>query len=794
MAASRVVEWIEGGELPIDDYQLAGIDRFHPRGDEVLSSLAALTAENQAYLCHWQPQIAAKAIAIQRRLDMARQTFATPTAHQAYDEWLAGQIRIAYAREFQNGGIAATPETVRRWLRLAQHVHASRIEPLTLRLTRANRGAAEPATKAQPPAATPAVVTALVPTPIEPTPDVQVAAVAKHPKASPVTRTMAEAPDDFGLLWIIGSAIVTSVICLTLLLVLFGERIGARGRSPGTVAQTPAAENPMPPPAQHAPESPTKNEPTYTNPTDESPTDDATESAPAPQPADSAAESPPLTPAPPAPAPQLTTPSSPTTSTPAPTAPNPMPLPSPAGGRPTLAFGRSVHTLAWNASGKQIAIGGDAGEIAIWLVGQNSASRLAEAFAGCTALAFSPNSRLLAAATTDGSVFVWNAATWKSEKTIRHSDLVDVRSLAWLESKGDPQIAVGDAAGIVRLFSPSQGNLLTVLDQAAKCGPSQALIVPGRSRPLVVSAHLDGTVVLWNVDGNRSILRCLAPHGGAILEALAEPSAAASKGAEVTLCDHAVCFGISTSRDEKLLAVAARDLELWELDAPRFLVRKRLLPGNDAAAYRLAALSSKADLLAAADSAGTVTIIDVSTWTVLFQEKQPAAVLAIAWHPTESKLAIGRDDGNVVVIPVTSEMLAHRADPDFDPSRLLATAQSLVADENWYDCSRLVSVVSAFRVPHSERLNLDRLRLAARNGMQAMVSTVKPGNVAIEDLDESTHNLQLAIDIDSTGPLGKQARDLMRQLPSRTPAALAKAEKAASTAGAGGIKKKGRQP
>jgi hypothetical protein len=331
-----------------------------------------------------------------------------------------------------------------------------------------------------------------------------------------------------------------------------------------------------------------------------------------------------------------------------------------------------------------------------------------------------------------------------------------------------------------------------VLDQAGKCGPAQALAVPSRSRLVVVSAHLDGTVVLWNVGPNRSIQRCLAPHGGAIVEALAEPPAAASKLAELTLCDHSVCYHIAASRDEKLLAVAARDLELWELDTPRFLVRKRLLPGNDAAAYRLAALSSKADLLAASDSAGAITIIDVGTWTVLVQEKQPAAPLAIAWHPAEAKLAVGRDDGTVVVIPITGAMLAQRAAPDFDPARLLSTAQSLVTDENWYDCSRLVSVISAFRVPQAEKPNLDRLRLAARNGLQALVSKIKPGDVTLDDLDDATHNLQLAIDIDSAGPLGKQARDLMRQLPARTPAALAKAEK--SAAGAGAIKKKGRRP
>ena len=788
MTASRIAEWIEGGEMPADEYALAGVARFHPRGEDVLAALGALNSENEKFLGHWQPHVADRAKKVQRRIDAARKTFAAAAVRQAYDEWLSGQIREAYGREFRPGGGAATADAVRRWLRLVQHVHASRIEELTLRLMRGEKGGPEPAAKDEPAAVKPES-SATAPAHREADASRSPQNVPVHWEAnvsrSPV-RKAADAPDDFGLLWIIGSAIVTTMVCLTLLLVLFGDRIGARGRSPGPVAQPPADDKPEPSPANPPPappaEAPAPAEPS-TDPGPEIPASDSADSSPEPPPTDPPAESPDPRPAPPtAPAPM-----------PTPAANPPPPAPQPAGGRPTLAFGRAVHTLAWDAAGKQLAVGGEGNEIVLWNVAGNSASRLAEAFSGCTALAFSPNGRMLAAASSDGPVFVWNATTWKPEKSIRHSDLVDVRSLAWLESNADPQIAVGDAAGCVRLFSPTQGNLIAVLDQAAKCGPAQALAVPSRSRPVVVSAHLDGTVVLWNAGSNRSIQRCLTPHGGTIVEALAEPSAAASKLAELTLCDHSVCYHIAASRDEKLLAVAARDLELWELDAPRFLVRKRLLPGNDTQAYRLAAFSSKADLLAAADSTGVVTIIDVGTWTVLSQEKQPAAVLSIVWHPGEPKLAIGRDDGTVIVIPVTGAMLSQRAAPEFDPARLLATAQTLVTDENWYDCSRLVSVISAFRVPQAEKPNLDRLRLAARSGMQALVSKIKPGDVTLDDLDDATHNLQLAIDIDSAGSLGKQARDLMRQLPARTPAAVAKAEKSAA-AGAGSVKKKGRRP
>src|SRR5687767_9682160 len=197
MSASRIAEWIEGGEMPADEYALAGVARFHPRSDEVLAALGTLNSENEKYRDHWQPQVADKAKKVQRRIDAARQTFAAPAVRQAYDEWLAGQIREAYGREFRSGGAGATPDAVRRWLRLVQHVHASRIEELTLRLMRAEKGGPEPAAKDQP-----AAVTSQ---PAETVPAAKPQSMESHRRThasrSPM-RKAADAPDDFGLLWI----------------------------------------------------------------------------------------------------------------------------------------------------------------------------------------------------------------------------------------------------------------------------------------------------------------------------------------------------------------------------------------------------------------------------------------------------------------------------------------------------------------------------------------------------------------------------------------------------------------
>ena len=73
-----------------------------------------------------------------------------------------------------------------------------------------------------------------------------------------------------------------------------------------------------------------------------------------------------------------------------------------------------------------------------------------------------------------------------------------------------------------------------------------------------------------------------------------------------TTWPHDACYGLALHPDEKLLAVAARDLELWELDSPRYAVRRRVLPGaDDAKAWRHVAFSSDGQLLAAGNAQGT---------------------------------------------------------------------------------------------------------------------------------------------------------------------------------------------
>jgi WD40 repeat protein len=486
------------------------------------------------------------------------------------------------------------------------------------------------------------------------------------------------------------------------------------------------------------------------------------------------------------------------TATPAPTVPQPTtPQPAADGARQSFDFGKPVHAIAWNADGKTLAIGGEGGQVALWEPATNQAPRVTEAFAGCTSLAFSASGRTLAIGTAGGEVLIWNVTTGKAERSLKHADLSDVRAAVWTQGSSDPLVAIGDDGGAVRLFSASSGTQQAVLGLASEAGPVQALARGSKSPPLLFAAHLDGTVALWNVAG-KNIVKILAPSGAPLLDKLNKDTAATSMSAEVTTWPHDSCYALALSPDEKFLAVAARDLDLWELDSPRYAIRSRLLPGaDDAKAYRHATFSSDGKLLAAANSQGTWTLVDPQSWTVLLHETLPAAVTALAWHATDRRLlAIATENGHVTLVSVPADVASRRAAPDFEPAKLLITAKKLVDDEEWHDCTRLIAVVSAYQLSLADRKEFDNLRFKVKKAVQELVSAVNPKATPPDEQESAALNLQLAIDLDPAGQLGKEAREKLKQLPARSLETIAKANEAAAKATAAnrGRTKKARRP
>src|SRR5262245_24303882 len=133
---SLAARWIESGEHPADLYELAGQARFHPRAEDVVAALTALAKDARGYQGHWRAELGARSQLVQERIQQAIGVFSSPQARQQYDDQLWQQIRVAFTKEFSSGGPAASGDAVRRWLRMMQHVHPSRLEESVIRLTR----------------------------------------------------------------------------------------------------------------------------------------------------------------------------------------------------------------------------------------------------------------------------------------------------------------------------------------------------------------------------------------------------------------------------------------------------------------------------------------------------------------------------------------------------------------------------------------------------------------------------------------------------------------------------------
>ncbi len=127
-----------------------------------------------------------------------------------------------------------------------------------------------------------------------------------------------------------------------------------------------------------------------------------------------------------------------------------------------------------------------------------------------SALAFKPNSYLLASGYYDGSIRIWSVKPGNNEQLLHilDSHTRQVRSLAW--SPDGRTLASGSTDDTVRLWNPDTGANLAVLrghDRAVRA------VVWSPNGQTLVSAGNDNTVRIWHPDTHET-LRVLRGHTG----------------------------------------------------------------------------------------------------------------------------------------------------------------------------------------------------------------------------------------------------------------------------------------
>ena len=274
----------------------------------------------------------------------------------------------------------------------------------------------------------------------------------------------------------------------------------------------------------------------------------------------------------------------------------------------------AVHSVAFSDNGELVASASADGTIGVWDPVTGDVLRtLTEHSDSVRSVAFSSDGDLLASASDDATVKLWNPGTGERVRTLSgHTD--SVHSVAF--SPDGALLASGSDDETLKLWNAQTGEVVDTLLDHTRRVRSVAFSPDGS---VLASGSDDETVKLWDVE-TRTLIRTLSDHEDPV---------------------RSVAF----SPDGTLLTSGSEDetVKVWSVEAGTLI--RTLSDHTDA--VRSVAFSPDGALVASASEDGTLKLWNVESGEIVTTLSDTDDLLSAAFSPTGTLLAVGLEHGSV---------------------------------------------------------------------------------------------------------------------------------------------------
>jgi WD40 repeat protein len=280
----------------------------------------------------------------------------------------------------------------------------------------------------------------------------------------------------------------------------------------------------------------------------------------------------------------------------------------------------SVLSVAFSPNNNLLASASKDGTVRIWdLNTQTEVEKLTQHRRDVLSVAFSPNGKMIATGGKDSTIMLWDTTTFKSIGSSLKSHDFEVWALAF--SPNGKYLASGSYDTNIIIWNAETMSELGRFTQHKKAVKSLAFSPDSKK---LVSGSVDNTVRLWDIEN---------------LQPIGEPMTQHSKDVN----------GVAFSPDGKIIASASDDqtVILWDAETKEIIGKP--IKGHTKW-VRAVAFSPDGKTLASASYDKTVRFLDVKTRLAAAKPLiGRSAALSVAFSPDNNKIAVGSKDNRVRV-------------------------------------------------------------------------------------------------------------------------------------------------